>query len=171
MTGVSDIAGAIATSVGTLTSTCLPLSFFLFSVVCESSLSNIIFLFFFFLEEEVHPSIWVPPYSCSDCSDYFVNWSRNSLSLWRCRINNLMQSTVVRVCFYFQSYFLHRKVFKQMPEGTASIAAVLDMWYVFLYTVLVKIKPLGCLKSSDADINLFRWKEPNAPSCHVNFSR
>lgn len=58
MAGVSDIAGAIATSVGTLTSTCLPLSFFLFSVVCESSLSNIIFLFFFFfLEEEVHPSI------------------------------------------------------------------------------------------------------------------
>lgn len=58
-----------------------------------------------------------------------------------------------------------------MPEGTASIAAVLDMSYVFLYTVLVEIKPLGCLKSSDADINLFRWKEPNAPSCHVNFSR
>lgn len=49
-----------------------------------------------------------------------------------------------------------------MVEGTASIAAVLDMSCVFLYAVLAKIKLLGCLKSSDADINLFsRWKEPN----------
>lgn len=57
-----------------------------------------------------------------------------------------MQSTVVRIYFYFQSYFLGGKVFKQMPEGTASIAAVLDMPYVFLYAVLVKIKLLGCLQ-------------------------